>query len=400
MNRQSVSRSLPIDVLRGCAILLVLFRHPIVHAPSAGILSPLAGALETFGWSGVDLFFVLSGFLIGSLLFVEIKTQSRIDIRRFLIRRAFKIWPGYVALLAVAFVQEIRHLKRSPLAALHDLLPSLAHLQNYFWSVRGQTWSLAIEEHFYLLLPLLLLLLIKRKGGAIRDVSHIPLMALFFGILCLGLRCWAVCAIKPWDAYKHVTPTHLRVDSLFFGVLLGYLHVYQPQRLAVMFRRRRLALTIGISLLAPLFFFQIGSALVTTLGFTAAYLGYGCILMVFVHSPPNSGMLANIIYGPIGRCLAFIGLFSYSIYLWHLDLAEPILVERLKYLIADTARGGFRWTLSTLLYIPLAVATGIIMAKLIEQPMLALRNRLFPARSKVFGGEPSMPSVTPTSVAL
>src|SRR5690348_13300609 len=93
------SRMVQLDFLRGVAILLVLGRHSVISQRDAGFLRPLATAWHRIGWTGVDLFFVLSGFLVGGLLFKELRKSSHLDVRRFLIRRAFKIWPSYYAFL-------------------------------------------------------------------------------------------------------------------------------------------------------------------------------------------------------------------------------------------------------------------------------------------------------------
>src|SRR4051812_44086102 len=95
-------RIIQLDVLRAVGILLVLGRHSPLAPRAAGHFEKFSKYWACIGWSGVDLFFVLSGFLIGGLLFQEIKTHGSLDIRRFLIRRAFKIWPTYfVYLVAV-----------------------------------------------------------------------------------------------------------------------------------------------------------------------------------------------------------------------------------------------------------------------------------------------------------
>src|SRR5437763_1037392 len=79
-----------LDFLRGVAILLVLVYHWVFPPSDAGLLRPIMEGIERFGWSGVDLFFVLSGFLIGGLLFKEIQKTGRLDVKRFLIRRGLK----------------------------------------------------------------------------------------------------------------------------------------------------------------------------------------------------------------------------------------------------------------------------------------------------------------------
>ena len=89
------SRLLPLDFLRGVAILLVLMRHSPLASSKVGYIAYPFALIGRMGWTGVDLFFVLSGFLIGGLLFREIATRETLDIKRFIIRRGFKIWPSY-----------------------------------------------------------------------------------------------------------------------------------------------------------------------------------------------------------------------------------------------------------------------------------------------------------------
>src|SRR5690242_15756489 len=98
------SRSLQLDFLRGIAILLVLFSHAPIGSRS-GIFTHLTGAMVRFGWTGVDLFFVLSGFLVGGLIFAELRKGARFDAKRFLIRRGFKIWPAYAIFIAFFFAK-------------------------------------------------------------------------------------------------------------------------------------------------------------------------------------------------------------------------------------------------------------------------------------------------------
>ncbi len=97
------SRNVPLDVLRGLAILLVLGRHAIIDPDAAGWLITPATVLREFGWTGVDLFFVLSGFLVGGLIFGEIRKHGDFHAWRFIKRRWFRTLPLYVAYLPVMF---------------------------------------------------------------------------------------------------------------------------------------------------------------------------------------------------------------------------------------------------------------------------------------------------------
>src|SRR5579871_627813 len=170
-------RLIELDFLRGIAILLVVGSHAAMPSQAAGHLNSLVWTWQSWGWTGVDLFFVLSGFLIGGLLFREIKTYGRLDVPRFIIRRGFKIWPMYYVFLCLGFLVVMLKNHFSFAHTGHLFLPYLFHLQNYdpnglidrpreavaMFTV-NHAWSLAVEEHFYLLLPFLLLWLGGTKG--------------------------------------------------------------------------------------------------------------------------------------------------------------------------------------------------------------------------------------------
>lgn len=117
---------------------------------------------------------MLSGFLVGGLLFKELKREGRLDVRRFLLRRGLKIWPAYYMFLLIATFQLLRHSPYpTPRAALLHVLPNLIHLQNYLGTPFVITWTLSVEEHFYLLLPILIHLLSRRHLVALRRFPHI-----------------------------------------------------------------------------------------------------------------------------------------------------------------------------------------------------------------------------------
>jgi peptidoglycan/LPS O-acetylase OafA/YrhL len=118
---------------------------PGVEGRPRGAFLPLASAWHRVGWTGVDLFFVLSGYLVGGLLLEESQASGRIDIRRFLARRAFKIWPSYYAPLLLLAVLT------AWVSLLPDALwPLVAHARNYVGRadlLAPHAWSLAVEEH-------------------------------------------------------------------------------------------------------------------------------------------------------------------------------------------------------------------------------------------------------------
>ncbi len=367
-------RSRAIDALRGMAVVLVLFRHPVLAPETAGKLRPLATFLHRFGWTGVDLFFVLSGFLIGGLLLTESRRSGTVDVRRFLIRRAFKIYPGYVALIGYAIIFHIRHEHVGWGIALRAFAPNFFHVQNYIGSPQGHTWTLAVEEHFYLLLPLVVLWLARRGS-----LSRIPLITLLVIVGCTALRLLNLG--RPFNAFTHMSPTHLRIDSLFFGVLLAHWHGARPNALKFLMARPELLILTGISLVSPFAVVDQTHPFSWTVGYGFLYTGYGCLLMGIV-ALSERGSSPIPFAGPITFGLAIIGFNSYSIYLWHTLFALAPVEHRLAVGWLLNWTPAWRWCAAMMTYASVATLAGIVMATVIERPMLAFRERCFPSKSK------------------
>ena len=144
-----------LDLLRTLAIILVVSGHYVGEFTDARKLTLGIGRfpLFYFSWTGVDLFFVLSGFLIGGQLWRQLVRTNSIDVPRFLLRRGLRIWPFYFAFLISALMTS-----RKPAAAF---LPDLLFVSNYLPNAIAGGWSLSTEEQFYIFVPLLLLALNK-----------------------------------------------------------------------------------------------------------------------------------------------------------------------------------------------------------------------------------------------
>lgn len=336
------TRNQPLDILRGIAILLVLGYHYDYFK--------LWG---TGGWSGVDLFFVLSGFLISGLLFTEYKHTQHVDTIRFLIRRGFKIYPAFYVLMAVTAAHWLIFRGRIP---VKQFLSSVFFLQDYLPHIWGHGWSLAVEEHFYWMLPLLLLWMIAKSRDRQNPFRAIPWTFAGLAVVCLGLRIVAVLRGDPLSAIQ--LPTHLRIDSLFAGVTLGYYRHFHSglfSRLA-----KKAWWLLGLVLVVPAFVLPLQSPVIETVGFTLLYVGYGSILVWSVDRRPSRNVIA--------RALAWIGRYSYSIYLWHL----PLRVSVFK---------GSPTFVSFCLFLAVSIAFGAAMSRLIEIPVLKLRERWFPPKT-------------------
>lgn len=379
-------RLLPLDFLRGIAVLLIIARHWDI-TNNAGSLFPLANAWQHVGWMGVDLFFVLSGFLVGGLLFVEYKKRDHIDVRRFIIRRGFKIWPSYYVYLAFVALRLRQRTHLSGTDLLYTLTPNLLHIQNYVAPISTpsgvdlvtigtplvHTWTLAIEEHFYLFLPLVLWALI-RKGHISLGRGFAWLSALIL-IGCLAGRCAWYLHHPAQSAY-----THLRMDSLFMGVAMAYLYHLHPERIRILTARPALLLVIGGLLLLPEAFLLVDSRFVATLGFSLVAAGFGCMVLASVSVSMTEGKGAAFFHSPISRFIAFMGTYSYTIYLWHMTFGQTLPKWFLNHHWLSS-HAELHWVITTALYIIGSTMAGVVLGRLVEFPALALRDRIFPSRS-------------------
>lgn len=378
-------RNKRLDILRFIAVLLVLQAH-----------SGIPGQLTLAGRVGVDLFFVLSGFLISGLLFREQKKRASIDFRRFFIRRSLKIYPGFYFLLLISFIYQVRFHQIAPLTRYLD---EMFYVQNYGSVIWGHEWSLAVEEHFYILLPILLLLLIRREPRKANPFTVLPRVFVGVAFTCLALRIVTVMnlstdRLNEWEGYRWAyATTHCRVDALFFGVLLGYYQHHRPEIYERLLARRRsilpLALLTAMLLLPCLILVPTGRLMVTA-GLTSMYLGFGLLLVLSLHV---HRILPKVIRRPIsnlGSALAYAGTYSYSIYLWHL----PVKAWGLTFLekILHVKLG--LWT-GDCFYVAGSLALGIVMSQVLEFPILRLRDRMFPTRLQVEPAfSPQMPEVS------
>jgi peptidoglycan/LPS O-acetylase OafA/YrhL len=381
MKRWHQGRSLPLDMLRGIAILLVLGRHSVMVPTGLGPLEPLALAWRSIGWSGVDLFFVLSGFLVSGLFFAEYRKSRTVNVQRFLIRRGFKIWPPYFAYIAfVALWLEWLHLERKSPSVWQELWPNVLQVQNYFHTPRIHTWSLAVEEHFYLGLALLFFLLLRTRciSGFLR---HLPILAVIFIFAAAALRHAAY--LRDGPEGMNLYATHLRYDGLLVGTLIAYWTHFHPDKLARLVQHP-LALIIGGAVLAAptLSLTPEASPWSAGLGLTGVYVGFGLIMLGWLHLPASHTLWERMFATRPARGLGQIGFYSFSIYLWHVDLAQTPLKKIVHLALSEHMNPGLVWLTATAVYVVAAVIAGRLLAQALERPSLRMRDRLFPALAK------------------
>jgi peptidoglycan/LPS O-acetylase OafA/YrhL len=322
----------------------------------------------------VDLFFVLSGYLIGNKLFSDIDSNGNIRFRHFYMNRAFRIFPAYLAAVAIYFslpeVQEGR--------GLQPLWRFLTFTQNLPIDLRANTfshaWSLCVEEHFYLALPLLLYILfakrLHRGGGYIliglivlgilvRYVSWAELVEPLFGRQRLGA------------AFKYLYyPTYTRLDGLIIGVAIAALFRYQPTLRDRITRHGNIVMLTGVLVLlgcyqlfgSSIISTEFWSLPVTLAGFPLLSFGYG-LLVVAALSPGS--LLHRFQFRPTAALAAT----SYSVYLVHKMSNHWINENLTDYVDLDETQVFAVCLVAALL-------GGALLHFAIEKPFLMLRQRL------------------------
>ncbi|MBS1955845.1 MAG: acyltransferase [Cyanobacteria bacterium SZAS-4] len=350
-----------LDILRGIGVILILGRHLTGIPPTAPLyLLAFFFRWKGIGWMGVDLFFVLSGYLVTGLMVKEFSALGKFDAKRFLIRRGFKIYPSYYVLLCLTWISIVigNSKQYPPFTALAQAF----FIQNYYPGEDhyplGHTWSLAVEEHFYLLVAALFSLLVFKQVGLKLFAAVCTLFIIVVPILRF------VDLHQDARILNHIT--HLRLDALFMGSLLACAHHHYGDKFETIFRKNAVILTIAsVLLLLPAACYGFATPWTFSLGLTAEQVAFCLIVMLMLVNTKPKGRLAT--------ALSTIGFYSYSIYVWH----GPI--EKLCYFVRVPTN---LFILQIAVYCIFSVLGGIAFAKLIETPFLKLRDKHFPRLTK------------------
>ncbi len=329
-----------LDGLRGVAILLVVLSH--AHVP-----------LFDGAFLGVDLFFVLSGFLITSLLLLERQAHGRIDYVRFYWRRLLRLMPALALFLAVYCL--VAPLLWPGLEDVYqDALVSLAYLADYgiaFFDSPGtllHMWSLSVEEHFYLVWPPLLMALVRfsRPGQVWRPIALLYLLSWLWRLL------WVV---QGQQFYEIFFRFDTRASGLVAGSLLAALMHERPPVMGWLQERlpRAMWLPLAVPLLMELGWDNQGAMV---WGITVVELA---TMVLLVAAQQRSGLVYDMLSAP---ALVRLGTLSYGVYLWH----YPVV----RYLRAD-----FAWPVVVVLALAISVALAALSFHTVERWALRYRDR-------------------------
>ena len=385
-----------LDGLRGLAIFLVILCHYVGNADHIrlGLWIHRALSVFTVGWSGVDLFFVLSGFLIGGIL-LDARTSPHY-FRAFYMRRVFRILPLYYAwtLLFGIFVLLALWLApgRTPLTS-RDLLQVPLHLlflqdfwigmQRWPWIWFVVTWSLAVEEQFYLLAPFL-----------IRYISIRKLMRLLVFIIAIAPLLRFVIYRWTGNPFSAGIPMPCRADALAWGILLAVAWRQPSFRTflashSTLLSRTVLCLFLGVAALSWWLARPPGTVTLT-IGITWLAAFYSCLVLL-VLSRSGGRIAATMRWRWLGK----LGAISYCVYILH-DTFNQIAHRLL--LHSEPQLYDLRGLAVTLLALVLTIALAALSMRYFEDPLIRRGHRYsYHEGSAAAPGSVSSPVPSPSS---
>jgi peptidoglycan/LPS O-acetylase OafA/YrhL len=356
------TRLFGLDSLRAFAVLFVMLYHLTIFGELPSRILPVT----YFGWMGVDLFFVLSGFLIGQQALKPYLSGERPSIAQFYRRRAYRILPAYLVVLALYFLAP--GWRESPHIA--PLWKFLTFTMNFGFSFDRRSfshaWSLCVEEHFYLALPLLIALLMRRPSA--RKTAAVLAFVVLFGIV---LRAFLITHYpdEVWTGIYY--PSYTRLDGLLTGVALAVVRTFRPAWWhPLMQRGHTLLLSGAVCIGCVVWMFRkhdlgnnTGSAMWgVILGFPLLSLGLG---LITASSVSKNGLLARMRV-PGAETTSTL---AFSLYLTHKAIGH-IVMQHFPQITLPQGPGSW------LLYGVTCFSAAALLHVAVERPFLRLRDRV------------------------
>ncbi|WP_234733012.1 acyltransferase family protein [Tellurirhabdus bombi] len=394
IDTESAPRVFGLDVLRALAIIIVVDAHG-----SVAFKQYYQGSFfRAFIPDGVELFFVLSGFLIGGILIKSYEKSadwSFANIRNFWTRRWFRTLPNYYLILGAIVIANLIALKLSTGAfssPLRNVLPPyFVFLQNFTHPTPGffaESWSLAIEEWAYLLLPTALWAFHRFLNGRLSKQQILFGLILTFLVLANGIRLYRAIIIPKELGEQEVRNIVLfRLDAIVYGVLGAYVKHYH----AAFWKNRTVAkilfwlglgiiafLSLSASIWSLTFYYNhglLGNYAFYKHSFFTTFMGLSMVMILPLMDGIRTGR------GWIARAVTHISLISYSMYLLNLSLIMNFIIDPI-----PTSSESIGWAKYALFWV-LVIGASTLLYKFYERPMTDLRDRVSKKEPKLLNPE-------------
>ncbi len=355
-----------LDTLRAAAIVLVVLYHTTINVTHA----PTFGAVGTIGWTGVDLFFVLSGYLIGNQVLSALTRGTSFSLLRFYARRLLRTLPNFYVVLTLYFVFPLK-LGGNPPPALWRFLSFTQNVDLQPGTAFSHAWSLCIEEQFYLAFPVVALLLAARRSVRL---SWLVLGLAMCAAIIIRSALWQRYGDDGEQYYRHIYySSWCRFDELLPGVALALLKNFHPVRWRRLISGGNWTLCAGLlaTVLTLTLFLNFHALQPDGYRFGMTAFGYPLLacsfaLLTLAALSPAS-WLARVRVPGAGR----LALWSYAIYLTHkgvMHLLKTPLAACAINLSSPLALG---------LMTAMSLLAGWLLYSAVEAPCMRLRERWF-----------------------
>jgi peptidoglycan/LPS O-acetylase OafA/YrhL len=353
-----------LDTLRALAIVLVLLTHYNGFVAQGSIF----GFIGDVGWAGVDLFFVLSGYLIGNQLLAPAARGEPLSLKTFFARRLLRTLPNYYVVLAVYLLLPHSVIWGKTMAPAWRFVTFTQNFGQRYGETFTHSWSLCIEEQFYLVLPLAVLALVGSRRSP-RLLWCALVAAIGAGIATRGFNFMHGQEAFSAPAYYS---TWCRADELLPGVAIAMLKNFHPGLFGRILKRGNTLLAAGLVMAAAVLYGVRYEAptpfLASTFGFSLVAIGFA--LLTCAALSPSS--LLNRVRVPGAASLA---LWSYAVYLVHKPVFMALRPELVRHGVDAEA------PLSIVAVMAAGVFGGWLLYRLVETPFMRLRARRFPAQA-------------------
>jgi peptidoglycan/LPS O-acetylase OafA/YrhL len=372
-----------LDTLRATAIALVFMYHYMVFVSD----QPTFGWASEVGWAGVDLFFVLSGYLIANQIFAGLTKGRRVSLKFFYIRRAMRTWPAFWVVLAVYFIFP-NQVGGDTLLPLWKYLTFTQNFGLHGGTSFSHAWSLCIEEQFYFVLPILVLAGVwdaKPKAWA--------LMSILLGVgIASRTVLWFSHGQLKGGYYPYIYyATLCRFDEFLPGIAVAMIKSFYPSTWDALTKRGHSILAVGLIITAVMLVLADRLYLVkgygyglfmTSVGFSMLAIAFSVLIIAALS--PSSWLHRVRIPGAY-----HVALWSYSEYLSHKAIATFVKQQFVRWDLPQA------WMLAAITMA--CLLAGWMLSSVVEAPFMRLRNRLAPT---IFSAAPGLlPKTEPSRAA-
>ncbi len=365
------ARSNGLDTLRALALLLVLMYHYMVFVSHEDTF----GWISVVGWVGVDLFFVLSGYLIGNQVFAGVVGQQRLSLAAFYVRRGLRTWPLFWVIVTAYFLFPDAMAWRPP----PPLWRFLTFTQNYQLqpgTAFSHAWSLCIEEQFYLVLPLAVL--VALRWGRHRYQAWMLLLALLAIGIVARAAMWMQFGREDFGDVNRYYPnvyygTLGRFDEFLPGIAVALVKNFHPLLWGWVQRNGGRVFAAGCIAVAAMLYGVYNYYEVDGYGYLFFMTAFGYSLVAIAFSIVLASALSErspLHYVRIPG-VHHLALWSYSIYLSH----KAIFMAMERY----AKQAGMDMSLRLVLVAILSLVVGALLYRFVELPFMALRDRRYPS---------------------